>query len=459
MLNENLTERKNKNKIRPRVKIKIKPTSNNEIPKFYNTNEYNSNSKSNINSTKLTEIVSNNSQSNDRPIINNMNNDDKDLETLLSELKSVSFLKNTDNEKENYKEENNIKLNNVENKENINLNLFNINANFYNGRSKEKNILDTIDINLNYQEQGHEISQRVHTNKAKIHKKTYKIGKKIININTNDINNANEDITKNITLHTPECNRNFFKNENKENSSNRNQYNLKDSLMEKFTSMNKSRKIFYKFQNSNKNNSIPILNKYAYTTKNGRKHIEKKYSQYNSINAIRKYINNNSKKYNSSFIKRIQFGNKSIISSPKAHKINKTINYEIESKNRLNTVKNSSNNSCNKNIGQLYIKNRYKKLKIDKIRIKLIDFKSNTNNSNPFSNNSLVSKNSTIKKIKSYIEGNERINMKKTIINDSTSKGKIIKNKKISLKSRKRINNSNKTCSKSKKKDDLFFKD
>jgi len=291
MLNENLTERKNKNKIRPRVKIKIKPTSNNDIPKFYNTNENNSISKSNINSTKLTEIVSNNSQSNDKPIINNINNDDKDLETLLSELKSVSFLKNKDDKKENYKEENNIKLNNDENKENINLNLFNNNGNLYNERSKEKNILDTIDINLNYQEQGHEISQRVHTNKAKIHKKTYKIGKKIININTNNINNnANEDIIRNITLHTPECNRNFFKNENKENSSNRNQYNLKDSLVEKFTSMNKNRKIFYKFQNSNKNNSIPILNKYAYTTKNGRKHIEKKYNQYNSINAIRKYI-------------------------------------------------------------------------------------------------------------------------------------------------------------------------
>lgn len=458
MLKDNLTERKNKNKIRPRVKIKIKPTSNNEIPKFYNTNEYNSNSKSNINSTKLTEILSNNSQSNDKPIINNMNNDDKDLETLLSELKSVSFLKNKDDEKENYKEENNIKLNNDENKENINLNLFNNNGDFYNERRKERNIYDNIDINSN-QEQGHEISQRVHTNKAKIHKKAYKIGKKIININTKDINNANEDITKNITLHTPDCNRIFFKNENKEYSSNRNQYNLKDSLVEKFTSMNKNRKFFYQFQNSNKNNSIPILDKYAYTTKNGRKHIEKKYSQYNSINAIRKYINSNSKKYNSSFLKRIQFGYKSIISSPKACKINKTINFEIESKNRLNTIKKINNNSCNKNIGQLYIKNRYKKIKIDKIRIKLIDFKSNTNNSNPFSNNSLASKDSTYKKIKSYVEGNEKIDMKKTIVNDSVSKRKNMKNKDICLKSRKRINNPNKTYSKSKKKDALLFKD
>lgn len=461
MLKEKLTERENKNKIRPRVKIKIKPASNKEIPKFYNAKEYNSNSKSNINSTKLTEIVSNNSQINDKPIFNNMNNDDKDLEALLSELKNASFLKNKDDEKENFKEENYIELNNNENKENINLNLFNNNGNFYFERRKENNNFDNIDINLDFQEQGHEISQRVHTNKAKNHKKIYKIEKKLIKINTNDINRANKNNSKNKTLHTPECNRVFMKNENKENSSIRNKLNLKDNLMEKFTSMSKNRKIFYKFQNSNnKNNSIPILDKYAYTFKNGRRHIEKKYSQYNSINTVGKYINSNSKKYSTSFIKKIQYGNKSVICSPKAFRINKTINFDIELKNGLNTLKNSNNNSCNKNIGQLYIKNKYKRIKIDKIKMKLIDFKSNTNNSNPFENNSLISKNSTIKKIKSYVDSfNEKIDMKKTIVNDSLNKRKIIKNKEISLKLRKRINNPNKSYSKSKKKSVLFFKD
>ena len=49
--------------------------------------------------------------------------------------------------------------------------------------------------------------------------------------------------------------------------------------------------------------------------------------------------------------------------------------------------------------------------------------------------------------------------MKKTIINDSIKKRKIIKNKEICLKLRKRINNSNKSYSKSKKKSVLFFKD
>ena len=454
MLKEKLTEKDNKNKIRPRVKIKIRPTSNNDIPRFYNTKEHNSNSKSNINSTKLTEILSNNSQNNDKPIFNNMNKDDKDLETLLSDLKNVSFLKSN-------KEENDIKLNNDENKENININLFNYNGNFYIEKRKENNNYENIDINLDYQEQGNEISQRVHANKAKNHKKVYKIAKKIININTNGIGNSNENITRNKTLHTPERDRIFMKNENKENCLKRNQYNLKDSLMEKFTSMNKSRKIFYKFQNSNnKNNSIPILDKFAYTIKNGRKHIEKKKSQYNSINTIRKYINNYSKKYSTSFIKKIQFGNKSVICSPKAYKINKTINFDIESKNRTNTLKNSNNNSCNKNIGQLYIKNKYKRIKIDKIKMKLIDFKSNVNNSNPFVNNSLISKNSTIKKIKSYVDSfNEKIDMKKTIINDSLSKKKFIKNKEISLKLRKGINNPNKSYSKSKKKSVLCFKD
>ena len=224
MLKEKLTERENKNKIRPRFKIKIKPTLNNDIPKFYNAKEYNSNSKSNINSTKLTEILSNNSQINDKLMLNNMNNDDKDLETLLSELKNVSFLKNKDDEQENFKEENYIKLNKNENKENINLNLFNNNGNFYIEKRKEKNNFDNIDINLDFQEQGHEISQRVHTNKAKNHKKIYKIEKKLIKVNTNDINKANENNSKNKTLHTPECNRIFMKNENKESSSIRNQY-------------------------------------------------------------------------------------------------------------------------------------------------------------------------------------------------------------------------------------------
>ena len=461
MLKEKLTERENKNKIRPRFKIKIKPTLNNDIPKFYNAKEYNSNSKSNINSTKLTEILSNNSQINDKLMLNNMNNDDKDLETLLSELKNASFLKNKDDEQENFKEENYIKLNKNENKENINLNLFNNNGNFYIEKRKEKNNFDNIDINLDFQEQGHEISQRVHTNKAKNHKKIYKIEKKLIKVNTNDINKANENNSKNKTLHTPECNRIFMKNENKESSSIRNQYYLKDSLMEKFTSMNKNRKIFYKFQNSNnKNNSIPILDKYAYTTKNYRRQIEKKYSQYNSINTVRKYINSNSKKYSTSFINKIQYGNKSVICSPKAYRMNKTINFDFELKNGLNTLKNINNNSCNKNIGQLYIKNKYKKIKSDKIKMRLIYFKSNTNNSNPFTNNSLFSKNSTIKKIKSYVDSsNEKIDMKKTIINDSIKKRKIIKNKEICLKLRKRINNSNKSYSKSKKKSVLFFKD
>ena len=461
MLKEKLTERENKNKIRPRFKIKIKPTLNNDIPKFNNAKEYNSNSKSNINSTKLTEILSNNSQINDKLMLNNMNNDDKDLETLLSELKNVSFLKNKDDEQENFKEENYIKLNKNENKENINLNLFNNNGNFYIEKRKEKNNFDNIDINLDFQEQGHEISQRVHTNKAKNHKKIYKIEKKLIKVNTNDINKANENNSKNKTLHTPECNRIFMKNENKESSSIRNQYYLKDSLMEKFTSMNKNRKIFYKFQNSNnKNNSIPILDKYAYTTKNYTRQIEKKYSQYNSINTVRKYINSNSKKYSTSFINKIQYGNKSVICSPKAYRMNKTINFDFELKNGLNTLKNINNNSCNKNIGQLYIKNKYKKIKSDKIKMRLIYFKSNTNNSNPFTNNSLFSKNSTIKKIKSYVDSsNEKIDMKKTIINDSIKKRKIIKNKEICLKLRKRINNSNKSYSKSKKKSVLFFKD
>jgi hypothetical protein len=111
MLKAALTERDHKEKIRPKIKIKRKTNEIEKIPEFYSVKEQNSNSKSNINSTKPTEVFSNNSQNNDKIILNSMT-DDKDLEILLSELKNTSNLKSKNSEQENYNEGDDIDLNN-----------------------------------------------------------------------------------------------------------------------------------------------------------------------------------------------------------------------------------------------------------------------------------------------------------------------------------------------------------
>ena len=295
MLKVALTERENKERIRPKIKIKIMPNEKNKIPEFYNAKEQNSNSKSNINSTKPTEVISNNSQNNDKYLFNSMT-DDKDLEMLLSELKNTSNLKTKKSEYENYNEGDDINLDSYVNKVNINEYL-------YFGKRKDNDNIDFID----FQEPGNEISQRVHEYKAKIHPPTK--GKKLktnrIKINTNDINNINRNIINKKTL---ECESSFKNKSNKVTDKKRNSSNLKDILMQKFTSFTKNKKkLLFRYQTDKiKINSNPILDKPADEPKKCNKnHLEKK-NQNVYLKPKKRTINNNPKNFKTSFVKKMK---------------------------------------------------------------------------------------------------------------------------------------------------------
>lgn len=393
MLKVALTERENKEKIRPKIKIKIKPNEKKEIPEFYNAKEQNSNSKSNINSTKPTEVLSNNSQNNDKYIFNSMT-DDKDLEMLLSELKNSSNLKSKNSEHDNFNEGDDINLNNYVNKVNLNEYL-------YFSKRKENDNIDFID----FQEPGNEISQRVHEYKAKIHPpiKGKKLEQNKVKIRKNDINNINKKVIYKKTL---EYESSFKNNSNKVTTKKRNSSNLKDILMKKFTSFTKNKKkILYRYQTDKaKINSNTLLDRPADQTKRCNKDHKKK-NQNIYLKSNKRTLNNYPKNVKTSFVKKMRFSNKSIICSPKDYKANKSINFDSDSKGKINKIKFRVNNSCNKDMGELYIKNRYKRIKIDKIKLKLFDSKNNANISNPFENNSQIIKNSpSFQQIKSYAE-------------------------------------------------------
>jgi hypothetical protein len=385
-----LTERENKERIRPKIKIKIMPNEKNKIPEFYNAKEQNSNSKSNINSTKPTEVLSNNSQNNDKYIFNSMT-DDKDLEILLSELKNTKSKKS---EQENFNEGEDINLNSYVNKVNINEYL-------YFGKRKDNDNIDFID----FQEPGNEISQRVHEYKAKIHPpiKGKKLEQNKVKIRKNDINNINKKVIYKKTL---EYESSFKNNSNKVTTKKRNSSNLKDILMKKFTSFTKNKKkILYRYQTDKaKINSNTLLDRPADQTKRCNKDHKKK-NQNIYLKSNKRTLNNYPKNVKTSFVKKMRFSNKSIICSPKDYKANKSINFDSDSKGKINKIKFRVNNSCNKDMGELYIKNRYKRIKIDKIKLKLFDSKNNANISNPFENNSQIIKNSpSFQQIKSYAE-------------------------------------------------------
>lgn len=388
MIKVTLTERENKERIHPKIKIKIRPNPNKKVPEFYNVKEQNSNSKSNINSTKPTEVLSNNSQNNDKYIFTSMT-EDKDLETLLSELKSTSYLKNKNSEYDTYNEGEEIK------------NKININEYLYFGKKKDNENIDFID----FQEPGNEISQRVHEYKAKIHHPI--IGKKIdknrIKIATNNFNSTNRNA---INKKTIEYETSFKGSSNKETSKKRNSSNLKDLLMKKFTSFTKQKKkILNRFQTDKiKINSKTLLKKHAVDQKKCNKiHLEKKNK--NIYLRSNKKLITNPKNFKTSFVKNNRFSNKSLLKSPRDYKVNQTINFDSDSKIKKNKFKIRANYSCNKNMGELYIRNRYKKIKIDKIKKKLFDSKNNINISNPFSSKSQIIKNSpSFQQIKSYAE-------------------------------------------------------
>ena len=103
--------------------------------------------------------------------INRLTNEDKDLETLLSELKTTFIQKS----KENNNEED------IFNKNNNNFYLFK-NDDFNSQKRIDSDIIDFTNLHLDLDEPGYEINQRVHSKKAKTHNKIKTGGNKINNV-------------------------------------------------------------------------------------------------------------------------------------------------------------------------------------------------------------------------------------------------------------------------------------
>ena len=116
MIKEKLNSKESKNKIRPRIKIRINPIQNKVIPSIGKSKEQNSNlnsnSKSITNSKTNKDILISNTSGNtsrqknyEKIVVNNVTSEDRDIETLLSELRTTFIQKTKSNNKENTNEE------------------------------------------------------------------------------------------------------------------------------------------------------------------------------------------------------------------------------------------------------------------------------------------------------------------------------------------------------------------
>ena len=451
MLNEKTTQKGTKNKITPRIKIKIKTNQIKNFPNIYKATDPNLNYNTNLTPRKMEEIYTSNKSGNISGLnygeickINSLTNEDKDLETLISELKTTFIQKSKISSKENNNEDDIFIKNNNNNN---NFYLFkNDDYNFQ--KRKDSNIIDFTNLHLDLDEPGYEINQRVHSKKAKTHYKIKSTGNKINNIkkinkNILNYNNLNR-------INSPEKNnKNHIISENLK----RNKYNLKNSKMKTFTSLtNKKKGILYKFKTSrNKINSISILDKNIFTPKKNKKKLTKKISRINCNRKITKLINSTPKNYKNSFINNIKNENKCIICSPISVKLNESNNNDANSKRNKTETKKINYNNSNKDIGELYIKKKYKRIKTEQNKLKL--FKKNNSNLNPFENKSSVLKRTpNIKKIHSYVESffEKSDNNKKSLDNHRSYRKPKLFNQ-MCLKSRKIINIPNRNHSHLKK--------
>ncbi len=456
MKKEKFITKGSKNLIRPRIKIKIKPEQNNLITNLIpnkcevteQNSNINSNSKSNTNSKTTKEIrITNNSESTlgqkigEKYIINNETNEDKDLESLLSELKTNFLQKSKSSKKERNNEED---LNNNKNKNNNNCYLlYNIDNHLYE-QKKDYHEVNALNIQSDDDDQGHEISQRVHPKKAKTHFKIKQIEKK-----ANNISNLNKNIlgNKNLySLNTLNLIKNIKNQINIENSNKKAKSNLKNSIStannkkKNFTSLYKKKNIIISnYANTSKNkNSIPVMDKYfGLNKKNKKLNNDKKLKK---IKSPKIPVNNCGKNHKNSFYNNIRFSSKSEINTPKGFKLNRTINFDINSKNIINKINLLKNANSKKTIGDLYFKNKFKKFRNDKNKIRLINYKTGKNKSNPFDFNSLNNKSPIFKKINNYLDNFfEKTEMKRSFDSSCLYKKPIYMNQ-MSLESKKNIN-------------------
>ena len=143
--------------------------------------------------------------------------------------------------------------------------------------------------------------------------------------------------------------------------------------------------------------------------------------------------------------------NKCIICSPISAKLNESNNNDINSKSNKTETKKIKYNNSNRDIGELYIKKKYKRIKTEQKKLKL--FKKNNSNVNPFENNSSAFKRTpNIKKMHSNAESffEKSDNNKKTLDNHLSYRKPKLFNQ-ICLKSRKIINVPNRNHSHLKK--------
>ena len=410
MIKEKLNSKESKNKIRPRIKIRINPIQNKVIPSIGKSKEQNSNlnsnSKSITNSKTNKDILISNTSGNtsrqknyEKIVVNNVTSEDRDIETLLSELRTTFIQKTKSNNKENINEEDlNINFN-----KNNNFYLLYNNDGFYFEKKRESNEFNFIDLNFDLDEPGHEISQRVHTKKARTHYKILPKQNRLNNINKKFINYK----YMNIFHNKAKVLKNNANSINKDNSKSKNISNLKISLMKKSTSFSQNRKkvIIKNKTSNNRIRNIPILDKLSSIPKNINQRnfaLKRRQTQYKSIQ--QNLLTEIGKIYKSSDCKNASISNKSEINSPKGYKIDRTINFEHKTKCKIDRTKNMYKNNSNNRIGELYIRNKYQKIKTEKNKIKIINFKRNKSNRNPFNKSYAIEKTPIIKKISSFID-------------------------------------------------------
>ena len=457
MKKEKFITRGSKNLIRPRIKIKIKSEQNklitNLIPNIYEATEQNSNinsnSKSNTNSKTTKEIkITNNSESTlgqkigEKIIINKEANEDKDLESLLSELKTTFLQKSKISKKDSNNEED---LNNNINK-NINNNcylLYNIDNHLYD-QKKDCNGVNTFNIQSDDDDQVHEISQRVHPKKAKTHFKINQIEKK-----TNNISRLNKNIfgKKNLhSLNTLNLIKNIKNQINIENTNKKAKSNLKNSISipnnikKNCTCLYKKKNIILSnYANTSKNkNSIQVKDKYIGLNKTNKK--LNNYKKLKRIKSPKIPVNGCRKNHKISFYNNIRLSSKSEINTPKGFKLNRTINLDLNSKNIISKINLLKNINSKKTIGDLYFKNKFKKFRNDKNKIRLINYKTGKNKSNPFDFNSLNNKSPIFKKINNNLDSFfEKAEMKRSFDSSCLHKNQNYM-KQMSLEPKKNIN-------------------
>ena len=397
MEKEKYIPKESKNIIRPRIKIKMS--------KLNGQNSKNTISKSNTSYKRNREIPS---EDNQKLIIKeklqetNSTNEDKDLESLLSELKTTLLAKSRPNNKENTDLED---LNNFENNNNNNFYLLYKQGDYIFPQKKKDNENNFINMDLNLKEQaeGNEISQRVHTRKAKNHRE--------MEIKINNPNGKNINSYKTLPFKTSEIIKNIKLNIKKET-------NLKANKKRNETNC-KNKKPINMLKNKLSVNSIPILDKCILISKIIKKKTsEKKIKSINCNKKLNKFMNNQKTHKNLICNNRLKIPNKNEINIHKTLKLIKTNNIEsprsdnnkkikimfnhnnssiFQYKKNSNSNSNSRtkvnslnyNNSYNK-FGDLYISKRYKKINKNKCKnkIRLFDYKKYNNN--PFEDNDSV---------------------------------------------------------------------